>query len=355
MANPLTGNFDAAVQIAMRQINGLLATLHQADALENPPLKLMHSASVRVGDVHQPPPDVGDLGDWVLEVQRARPGRGLRDLGAQLSATSPPGVAKLLTDALADLGKGPALEIPPNVIRGLAKIQVSTLTLSAPPGSTSEVTVHADVRAHYYPDAGTTSLPAPIHGHVEVVFEIQIVPSSSGPDIGFLMAPAPGFLGDTLFGSSGKLVVRPSSDDSKIRFVAAPGSGLSAVEESRISAEMRKVVRHGIELLPVDLPQGFPFHSFKGVGSGAQQALALPIQFPGTAPPVNGLQGVTQSFTGSSGFAFAISKQFVKAVFEPTLQSLRQIAGEITVPIENWFDPTYQYPSPAWTFSSTTA
>ncbi len=311
MANPLTGNFDAVVQIAMRQINGLLARLHENGAVEDSPLKLMHSTSVRVGEGFQTHPDFGDLSDWVLEVQRARPGRGLRDLSAQLSATSPPGVAKFLTDAIADLGKRPVLEIPPNVIRGLARIQVSSVKLSTPPGSTSEVTVHAGVRAHYYPDAGTTSLPPPIHGDVEVVFEIHIVPPSGGAEIGILMAPAPGFLGDALFGSSGKLVVRPSSDDSKIRFTAAPGSGLSAVEESRISAEMRKVVRHGIELLPVDLPQGFPFHSFKGVGTGPQQALALPIVFPGTAPPANGFQGLTQPFTGSSGFGFAVRKEHV--------------------------------------------
>src|SRR6187200_2973284 len=32
MANHLTGDFDAVVQISMRQINGLLATLHQMGA-----------------------------------------------------------------------------------------------------------------------------------------------------------------------------------------------------------------------------------------------------------------------------------------------------------------------------------
>ena len=29
MANPLTGDYEAVVQIAIRQINGLLGTLHQ--------------------------------------------------------------------------------------------------------------------------------------------------------------------------------------------------------------------------------------------------------------------------------------------------------------------------------------
>jgi peroxiredoxin len=206
------------------------------------------------------------------------------------------------------------------------------------------VTVHAHVRAHYYPDAGTTALPAPIHGEVQAVFEIHFVPPPPLPVVGVMMAPAPGHLGEALIGSGGKLVVRPSSDDSKIRFIAAPGGGLSAVEESRIGAEIRKVLRHSIELLPVDLPPGFPFQALKGVGSGAQQALALPLQLtPGASPPAGGIQGITQPITGSSGFAFGVSKEFVKAVFKPTTDALRQIQGNITVSIENWFDPTYHY------------
>ena len=48
MANSLTGDYEAVVQIAIRQINGLLATLHQ-NANDDAPLKLLHSTSVRIG------------------------------------------------------------------------------------------------------------------------------------------------------------------------------------------------------------------------------------------------------------------------------------------------------------------
>ena len=50
MANNLTGDFEAVVQLAVRQINGLLAALHQNGASDDAPLKLLHSASLRIGD-----------------------------------------------------------------------------------------------------------------------------------------------------------------------------------------------------------------------------------------------------------------------------------------------------------------
>jgi hypothetical protein len=50
MASNLTGDYEAVVQVSTRQINGLLATLHQNGAQENAPLKLVHSATLRVGD-----------------------------------------------------------------------------------------------------------------------------------------------------------------------------------------------------------------------------------------------------------------------------------------------------------------
>ena len=91
------------------------------------------------------------------------------------------------------------------MVRGRAKLQVATVTITVPDGSSSEVTVRAHVRAHYYPDPGTSDLPAPIHGEVSAAFDVRKVPSSSGT----------------------RLLIRPSSQDANIQFIAAPGTGLS--------------------------------------------------------------------------------------------------------------------------------
>src|SRR5438046_508185 len=136
-------------------------------------------------------------------------------------------------------------------------------------------------------------LPAPVHGDLHIGFDVHKVQSHSGM----------------------RLVIQPSSQDSKIQFTAASGTGLDAVEQSRIAAEIRKVIREGLTQIPVDLPSNFPFADFKGLGSGANQVIALPFQLSG-APPAGGPQSLTQSFIGSSGFAFAVSQEYVSGLID---------------------------------------
>jgi hypothetical protein len=66
MTNPLTGDYEAVVEIATRQIDGLLGTLHQNGLQDTASLALLHSTITRVGDPHPRPPDVTAFGDWVL-------------------------------------------------------------------------------------------------------------------------------------------------------------------------------------------------------------------------------------------------------------------------------------------------
>ena len=179
------------------------------------------------------------------------------------------------------------IQLPPDVVRGRVKLQTSSVTITVPDGSSSEVTIHAHVRAQYYPDPGTTELPAPVHGEVRAAFDVARAPHTAGR----------------------RLVIQPSAQDAKIQFIAAPGSGLTAVDEGRIAAEVRKFLREGLILHPVDLPADFVFADFKGLGSGSNQVIALPFQLSGAALPPNGLQSLTQSFLGSSGFGFAVSQE----------------------------------------------
>ena len=90
MANNLTGDFEAVVEVSVRQINGLLATLHQSGVDEHASRPLLHSAVIRIGDVRRRPPIVGDFGNWVLEYQRARGPLGLGDLRNHLTVNAPP-------------------------------------------------------------------------------------------------------------------------------------------------------------------------------------------------------------------------------------------------------------------------
>src|SRR5882757_8355846 len=109
MANNLTGSFEAVVQISTRQINGLLATLHQNGTQENPTLQLLHSVILRLGDPQRPRPGglggLGDLGDWVLQFQEALGSGGLDSVRDHLTAFAPPGAAKVIKKEFSKFGQ----------------------------------------------------------------------------------------------------------------------------------------------------------------------------------------------------------------------------------------------------------
>lgn len=331
MANPLTGDYEAVLQVAVRQIAGLLGTLHQNGANQDNPMTMPHSETGRIGDVRRGPPwggvhaDASLFAEWVTLHQRGAPGRGLADIQTQLIATAPPGAARMLTDAFAALRADWAdavLPPPPNLARGLVKLQLSSFTIAVPEGSSSEVTVNAAIRARYYPDQGAADLPRPIHGNVQAAFRVRKISTSTGP----------------------KLLILPSTDDAKIQFIAATGSGLSTGDQSTLSVEVRRALRESMTPAPAALPRDFPFADFKGLGSGTAQVIALPFQLSGAPAPASGLQPLAQSFIGSSGFAVAISAAYVRGLFD--LDAIRQAMAAVsfTINVSVWpFSASVKY------------
>src|SRR5262249_23641933 len=138
-----------------------------------------------------------------------------------------------------------------------------------------------------------------------------------------------------LSASGRKLSVRPSSKDSKIEFIAASGTGLTGAEVSRISGELRDIVREKFTPPPVDLPPDFPFSEFKVIGSGANQVVALPIQVSDSPLPTGRIQNLDENFADSSGFAFAASKEYVEdllaPLFDAVSDAVHKFKKEITI------------------------
>src|ERR1700738_323460 len=302
MANLLPGDYEAVLQVAIRQISGLLGTMHQNGANRDVPLTMPHSETGRIGDPPRRPPAGGALpdgdvfADWVKEYQRGSGGCGRCAIPTHLSTAAPPGAARMLTDALAALRANwtNADPPPPDLVRGLVKLQLSSVAIAIPEGSSSEVITTAGIRARYYPDQGAPDLPAPVHGNVQAAFKIRKVNSRSGP----------------------KLLIFPATDDAKIQFNAAPGSGLSAADETALAVEVRRALRESMMPSPAALPRDFPFTDFKGLGSGSSQVIALPFQLSGAPTPASGVQPLTQSFIETSGFALAVSSGYVSGLFD---------------------------------------
>jgi hypothetical protein len=320
MANKLTGSYDAVAQISRRQLNGLLASLHQNGASDQPPLRLGHNGVLRIGDPKPTSPDLVRLRlrNWIRNFQSAGGASNLDDLRARLAVNAPPGAAKMIEEEFSKLEKGRPGRQPSKKPRGRVRLQLSSPTIVLADGATSEATLLTDVRAHYDPDSGAGEIAAadhPLHGEVRAAFELSVLSSASGR----------------------KLSVRPSSKDSKIEFIAASGTGLTGAEVSRISGEVRDILREKFTPQPVDLPPEFPFSEFKVIGSGANQVVALPIQLSDSPLPAGRIQNLDDNFADSSGFAFAASKEHVEDLLEPLFdevsKAVRNFKREIT-PIE---------------------
>jgi peroxiredoxin len=321
MANKLTGSYDAVAQISRRQLNGLLASLHQNGASDQPPLRLGHNGVLRIGDPKPTTPELVRLRfrNWIRNFQSAGGAANLDDLRARLAVNAPPGAAKMIEEEFSKLEKGRPGRQPSKKPRGRVKLQLSSPTIILADGATSEATLLTDVRAHYDPDSGAGEIAAadhPLHGEVRAAFELSVLSSASGR----------------------KLSVRPSSKDSKIEFIAASGTGLTGAEVSRISGEVRDIVREKFTPQPVDLPPDFPVSEFKVIGSGANQVVALPIRVSDSPLPTGRIQNLDENFADSSGFAFAASKEYIEDLLKPPLfdevsKAVRNFKREIT-PIE---------------------
>jgi peroxiredoxin len=303
MANDLTGDFDAVVEVSVNAINAILATLHQNEPSEENDPGFLHSFALRVGD----PPKlsfahIAQVQQWLVQLQ----GGGEGGSAQAISDKAPPGASADINDAItkAQQEAQDDLLITPAVVRGLAQVQLSTPTVSFPSNSTAEVTAHVDLRARFRPDPHSLVMPEFIHG------EVQVTLSVSPPKA-------------LVRYRGGKLLeVSLPSSDSKIQFIAAAGAGLDGQEVAKIETALRTALRRHFEPMNVALPAGFQFTRFKALGSGGNQALALPVQLSDRPQPA--INSVNNPFLDSSdAFAIAVSKEHILSLVQPSLDALK--------------------------------
>jgi peroxiredoxin len=322
MANNLTGNYEAVLQVSLQQINGILATMHQAGVDKNISPSFPHSIPVLVSDpLSSLAYEVSRFRQWVsYAVEGMQPTTAsleqaptmtasVEQARALLSKKTPPGVAVKFEQAWHDLDSAAFQPAPAGAVRGRADVQVSAPRITVASGSASEVTVQAWIRARFFPDS-TATLPAPIHGQLQALYVIK-----------------PRVLPD------GRKVLRieVTSDDNTIRFVAAPGSGLTGADEQAIASRLRAVVRAQFGKREVNVPADLKFSEFTALGSGPTQALVLPFQLSDAAPPPGSLSSVTAHLLASNEFAIAVGKEYVQAFFDTLTHTIKSHAAAIQI------------------------
>ena len=318
MSNGLTGDYDVVVEVGVETVNRLLATVHQKSVTEDVSPKFLHSLTARVGSM--PQRVQFELAEAVLGeyfgASNSDSGTMTEDAlsNVQQDAVAAQAALTKLERNLSGLVKTPAAgsslaESVTNVgaaisiVRGIAKIQVGTPTLTLFNGSTDEVTVHAQVRAHYIPDPGTAALPAPIHGEVRATFTAAYNPS----------------------GSTGKpaIEVKPSDDNNKITFIPTAGTLLTDSEAKRIAHQIRRFLRTKFKPMSAELPDDFPFKGFRSLIAGTKQAIALPL----TGQQGSALNSLNNLFLGASDdFALAISHGYIEEQLEPFLDLIEHFS-----------------------------
>lgn len=297
MANALTGQFDAVVEVRVEAVNRILATLHQNGGSQDASPSLPHSFAVRVGDV-QLFSELALWGTGIIDVQDGG--------GSTKSSKAPLGVSQAAQQAAAQQS---AAATTPAVVRGTAWVQVSTPRVSFPPASSSDVDAWLPIRAHYAPDPNTRVMPTPIHGDIRARFSIQ----------------HHAFLGKRW------LSVKPTADDSQIVFQPAQGTSVSSGDRQRITEQIRVALRSRFEPTVVVLPEDFKFLRFKALGSGAAQVIALPLNLSGPAPPASALAGVTSPFVKPGAhFAVAVAREYVDGLFQPFLAQIYALHPSFT-------------------------
>jgi peroxiredoxin len=330
MANNLTGDYEAVVQVSVRKINGILSTMHQnkvnAHASDAPPTFEHSSPRVRIEDLKIPKHDTTHFAKWYAGVVQDLRETGVlpSDARSVLSEKAPPGVSSVLKKGWRDLD---IIRLEPaanGAVRGTADVQLSNPTISLAERSVGEVTVHVDVRVHYDPDDGSAPMPEPIHGEVQATYIIKTKTEA--------------------------LSVQVSSHDNQIQFIPRTGSGLNAADADTISAQVRKVLRHQFVAADVPMPAGSRFAEFIALGGqpdpsqalAPSQAFALPLQLSDSAAGGN-IHSVNKHLLGGFDFAIAVSKEYVISKFQPTLDTLRQFQKDVTVHVTDIgvVDPDY--------------
>ena len=324
MANNLTGDYDAVLEVSVRQINGLIASLHQHGA-KGSGLSPSFPHSVGKLRVGETPgylvPATQRFGEWLGKaITSAKAATSAAVVGADLAATAPPGAAVRFRSSIEKLEVAWADYATPGSVRGRAEAQISTPSISLRPGSTSEVVVSVEIRARFIPDPGSAALPQPIHGEVQIAYQVQ-----------------PTVLPD------GKRVLKVDAPAQDSQIVYKDLAGLTTAQVNTLAQWIRAAVRDQFKAETVELPADFQFLEFREVGGG--QALALPMQLSEAPVPAGAIGSVTTLFLNpaTSDFAVAIAKEYIGAHLQPMVDQLRQLRMPVPVEVLGAEVATYEY------------
>lgn len=271
MPNPLTGDFEAVLQVSGGTINRLLASMHQ-NAFVNPKLpSFPHTVRMRIGDDH------------------AYEG-----------------------------------------VRGLVHAQVSVPRVELIHGATDRFRLEVGVRAWYRPDPGTEPLPAFIHGTVHAEYRVHDI----GPSCVGWSKNAADYLWIRVVRDSVRFQGTAEDDKSIFDIAAAGGSGdpaaAAAANSAKVTRQVARLLARRFEAAPHPVSKQFRRGSLRSLNVPiGGSAVALPLGL--TGEPFGQIHSIDNVLLNGSDFAVSVSINYIMGLVNPALDAIKTFNRSIPV------------------------
>ena len=299
MAN-LTGDFDVIAQFAVPAVNRILAAMHRVE-------RFPHSIAMRVDDTTRTGHDfdwptlvgvVDAFGEAVSDHSSIR-NPGLADLSNLGIGTGGRSAAR---DAIVNVEVAGILGemLEPSHLKGKAQAQLSPPTIEINDTSGTKLTVRIGMMSRYMPDPGTPQLAQFVRGDLSITAPVNQVASQVANVVSIDVRASTAIINFTPHWSS---------------------SPISSQDLAGVTLLIRNALKTSFLPSNAALPPNIGHMQFKTM-SGPQSAVAVLLDIDG---PAGSPSTANQVFlSGSDGFAFGIGADYVRAAFQPTLDTILQ-------------------------------
>jgi hypothetical protein len=274
MANPLTGDFEAVLQISGSTINRLLATLHE-NAHTNPKLpSFPHSGTMRLGDDH-------------------------------------------------------ALE----GVRGLAHVQIAVPRVTLIHGVTDRFSLEVGVRAWFQPDPGTGPMPAFIHGTVFAQYQVHDIDSSCR---GWAKNAAD-FLWIRVIRESVRFEGTAKDDVGLVGVLLgdaaseAAAAAAAAANVARVTRQVARLLARRFQATPHPVSKRFRRGSMRSLSTSGGAAVALPVGLSGE--PMGDTHSISNVLLQGRDLAVAVHIGYIMGLTTSMLDAVKNFSLNVHVHI----------------------
>jgi hypothetical protein len=269
MANALTGDFDAILQVSGGTLNRLLASMHQ-NAFTNPTLpSFPHSIRMRIGDDH-------------------------------------------------------AFE----GVRGLAHCQIGSPRIELVDGATDRFRLKVEARCWYRPDAGTEPMSAYINGTISAEYRLHDIDSSC-PGWSHGAADALWFRVER---GSVSFAGTTDDDIDMLSVIVIPDGDQAAylaAMKAKVTRQIARLLAKRFEATPHKVSSRFRRGAMRSLNRGGASALVAAIGLDGD--PWGDIHSVGNILLNGHDIAVAIRVEYIMAIAQKMVEPFNSFA--LTIPI----------------------